>query len=214
MKNDNSNFAVNELYQSGDAVIKSEHIEDVYKAAPIPQRLKKNAKVIIITGDNVEDLEFFYPYYRFNEEGYEVDVVTEDGGEFEGKCDLGLKNSKSIKEVNPQDYELIYLPGGKAPKSLRKNEDVINFVKQFAATGKPIASICHGAQILISARLVGGKKIAAWPEMKEELEEAGAQFSDEALNKDGQFITARMPGDLHRHLCGVIESLETQSANN
>ncbi len=214
MKNNNSNYSVDNFNQSGDAVIKSENIEDNYKAAPIPQRLRKNAKIIIITGDDVEDLEFFYPYYRFNEEGYEVDVVTEEGGEFEGKCDLGLKDSKSIEDVNPQDYELLYLPGGKAPKSLRKNEDVINFVKQFAASGKFIASICHGAQILISAQLIAGKKIAAWPEMKDEIEEAGAMFADEALSKDGQFITARMPGDLHRHLCGVLDCLEKSSSNN
>lgn len=87
--------------------------KDYYKAEPIPESLQKHKKIVIITGDKVEDLEFFYPYYRFNEEGYDVDVVTAKGGKFAGKCGIGLQNSKSINDVNPDEYELIYLPGGK-----------------------------------------------------------------------------------------------------
>lgn len=183
----------------------SEH--DNYKAAPIPERLKKNKKIAIITDDKAEDLEFFYPYYRFNEAGYEVDVITCKGGSFEGKCGLGLKESKAIVEVNSGDYELLYLPGGKAPQKLREDEAVLKFIREFAASGKIIAAICHGAQILISAGLVKGKEIAAWPEIKSEVEEAGAIFANEALQEDGQFITSRKPGDLHRHLYGVLQRL-------
>ncbi len=181
--------------------------QDSHKAAPIPERLKKHKKIAIITGDKVEDLEFFYPYYRFSEEGYDVDVITEDGGPFEAKHGLGLKESKSIDEVNASDYDAIYLAGGKAPEKLRKNEKVLKFVREIVNAGKIVASICHGAQILISAGVVKGKRIAAWPEMKEELEKAGSEFADEALQKDGHFITARKPGDLHRHLYGVLEAI-------
>ncbi|MCE3255779.1 MAG: ThiJ/PfpI domain protein [Rickettsiaceae bacterium] len=183
---------------------------DNYLIAPIPERLRKNKRIAIITGDKVEDLEFFYPYYRFSEAGYEVDVITIDGGAFEGKKGLGLKNSKSIDEAVPDNYELLYLPGGKAPDDLRKNEKVLKFVRYMANSGKVIASICHGAQILIAADLVKGKEIAAWPEMRDEVEGAGAVFADEALKKDGQFITARKPGDLHRHLYGILERLNEQ----
>lgn len=156
----------------------------------------------------MKDLEFFYPYYRFNEEGYEVDIITEDGGSFEAKHGLGLKESKSIDNVQANNYDLLYLPGGKAPEKLRENEKILKFVREIVNSGKIVASICHGAQILISAGVVKGKKIAAWPEMKEELEKAGVEFADEALQKDGNFITARKPGDLHRHLAGVLESLK------
>jgi protease I len=175
--------------------------------------LLKNKKVVIITADKTEDVEFFYPYYRLTEEGYTVDVVTPKGGKFEGKHGLGLKQTKAIKDVHPQDYELLYIPGGKAPEELRKNEDVVNFVKEFARSNKPIAAICHGPQVLITAGLVKGKQMASWPEVGKEITEAGGTFVDEALVIDGQFITGRKPGDLHRHLAGVIDYLDGKIEN-
>jgi protease I len=190
-----------------DALNPAKNGRDTHKAAPIPERLRKNQKIAIITDDKVEDTEFFYPYYRLTEAGYDVDVITAEGGKFEGKHGLGLQDSKSINEVNPADYVLLYLPGGKAPASLRDNDQVLAFVREFADSAKPIAAICHGPQILASAGLLKGKQVAAWPELREEMEKAGAIFVDEALVEDGQFITGRMPGDLHRHLCGVLDYL-------
>lgn len=184
--------------------------KDTLKAAPTPDRLKRQERVLILTADDTQDLEFFYPYYRLNEEGYTVDVATPDGGSFKGKMGMGLKETKSIDQVQPANYALLYIPGGKAPATLRKNEKVLQFVRQFAAGGQPIAAICHGAQLLISAGLVHGKKISAYPEVAKEIEGAGGQFSDEALAIDGQFITARVPGDLPRHLCGVLDVLQNR----
>src|ERR1700753_563379 len=89
--------------------------KDTHAVAPIPERLKKNQRVVILTADDTEDTEFFYPYYRLTEEGYSVDVVTPKGGKFEAKHGLGLQNTKAISEVRPQDYSLLYIPGGKAP---------------------------------------------------------------------------------------------------
>lgn len=188
--------------------------KDTHATAPMPERLRNHQKVVIITADNVEDTEFFYPYYRFTEEGYTVDVVTPKGGEFKGKHGISLRNSRSIKDVRPQDYALLYLPGGKAPAELRKNDEVLQFVKTFARSGKPIAAICHGAQVLVSAELVQGRQIACWPEMAKEVALAGGTFVDEALVEDGQFITARMPGDLHRHLYGALHYLKTHDAKS
>jgi protease I len=187
---------------------------DNYAVVPIPERLMKKEKVIIITADNTEDIEFFYPYYRLTEEGYVVDVVTPKGGKFAGKHGLGLKNSRAIGDVRPEDYALLYIPGGKAPAELRKNEQVLNFVRTFAASKKPIAAVCHGPQVLISADLVRGKQMAVWPEVAKELEEAGGTFVDEALVEDGQFITSRKPGDLHRHLYGVLQVLSGKVSGN
>ena len=186
-----------------------DNLQDNHKAVPVPERLKKHKKVAIITGDDVEDIELFYPYYRFHEEGYDVDVITIKGGEVKGKHGLGLKESKSILDVHSKDYDLLYLPGGKAPEKLRDNERVLNFVREFTNSGKLIAAVCHGPQILVSAGVIKGKKIAAWPAVKEEIEKAGGIYANEALKEDGQFITARKPGDLHRHLYGVFDCLNS-----
>ncbi|MFZ4540319.1 MAG: type 1 glutamine amidotransferase domain-containing protein [Rickettsiales bacterium] len=190
----------------------SKNEKDTFEAAPTPERLKKQERILILTADDTQDLEFFYPYYRLNEEGYRVDVATPKGGSFKGKMGMGLKETLSMDQVQAADYSLLYIPGGKAPATLRKDDKVIQFVKQFASSGKPIAAICHGPQVLVTADVIRGKKISAYSEVAKELQEAGATYSDEALAIDGQFITARVPGDLPRHLCGVIDVLQGRSS--
>ena len=180
----------------------------IHEVSPIPSRLKNGRRVAILTGDKVEDIEFFYPYYRLAEAGYDVDVLTPDGEDFTGKHGIGISVSKRVADASPSMYELLYLPGGQAPATLRKNEDVLNFVRAFAATGKPIAAVCHGPQILVSAGLVKGHTMSAWPEVGKEIEDAGGTYTDEALQEEGQFITARWPGDLPRHLYGTLQALE------
>jgi protease I len=185
----------------------SDKEKDTMVAAAIPESIKKHARAIIITADDTQDLEFFYPYYRLTEEGYQVDVVTPRGGAFNAKNGMGLTHTKPIGGVKPDDYALLYIPGGKAPQELRKNKDVLAFVSVFAESGKPIAAICHGPQVLVSAELAFGRRMAAWPEIASEIVEAGGEFVDEELVIDGPFITARMPGDLPRHMAGVLEYL-------
>ena len=192
----------------------SDKTKDIHQAAPTPAREQKSQRIAIITGNKVEDVEFFYPYYRFNEAGYQVDVITENGNSFEGKHSLGLKETRSIDSVRPEDYSLLYLPGGQAPAALRKNDTVLDFVRQFAASGKPIAAICHGPQILVSAGLVRGKTLSSFPEVASEIQDAGGNWTDEALQIDGQYITARYPGDLPRHLHGTLNALQNASSSS
>lgn len=183
--------------------------EDTYQ--PMSKASASSKAVMILTADKVEDLEFFYPFYRFVEEGFKVDVITPDGGKFEGKHGLGLKESKKISEVIPSDYDLLYIPGGKAPEKLKKEEEVIAFVKAFAESGKPISAVCHGPQVLAEAGVIRGKKIAAWPQVREEVEEAGAFFQDAETIIDGQFITARWPADLPSHVAKTLQLLKAQA---
>lgn len=186
--------------------------KDIMKAAPTPDRLKKAERILILTADNTEDMEFFYPYYRLVEEGYDVDVATMDGKPFKGKKGYEFKQTTKLDACRAEDYALLYIPGGKAPAALRDDANVIRFVQQFARTGRPIAAICHGPQVLVTADLVRGKKMAGYPGIKDEIEKAGGHFSDEALAIDGPFITSRLPGDLPRHLSGVMETLRGRAS--
>lgn len=180
------------------------------------QKLEENIGTIaIITGDKVEDVEFFYPYYRLAEAGYRVETFTPDGGGFTGKNGMELSESKPIDQIgSPDDYIAIYLPGGEAPESLRENDKIIQFITNFAEAGKPIGAICHGPQLLATAGLINGKKIAAWPDIEDEMISFGAKFVDAPIVTDGQLITGRMPGDLPHQLKAFIERLESDRANS
>ncbi len=179
--------------------------DDTYAAAPLPNA--NGQAVLIITADNTEDLEFFYPYYRLLEAGFQVDVATPKGGEFKAKHGLGLKMTKEIKAMDASRYALLYIPGGKAPAALKKDEAVLALVKKFASGGKPIAAICHGPQVLAAAGVIQGKRISAWPEVEVEVQEAGATYVYEPTVVDGQFITGRWPADLPAHLAQVLKAL-------
>lgn len=168
--------------------------------------------ILIVTGNKVEDLEFFYPYYRFIEAGYRVDVATPEGGAFEAKHGLKLKSSMKLKDVKPKDYALLYLPGGKAPEELKKNHDALALVKFFAKNQMPIAAVCHGPQLLAAADVARGRRIAAWPEVQDELVEAGATYENAEVFCDENFITARWPGDLPAHVKEVLKCLDACGA--
>lgn len=174
--------------------------EDTY--APNAPNVEKQGRILIITEDDYNDTELFYPLYRFVEEGYEVDVTTLSGEAIAGYNTAPLKSTLKLSELNPkaEDYVGLYLPGGHAPQKLRKDEQVLAVVKDFAESGKPIGAICHGPQILMTAGLLEGKNVAVWPGIEEEVVEYGGTFVNEPVVLDGRLVTARMPGDLPAHL--------------
>ena len=184
---------------------------DIYACSEMSAN--NNQSILIITADNTHDLEFFYPYYRFCEAGFRVDVATPKGGEFKGKMGMGLKQTKALNMVNAKDYALLYIPGGKAPAELKENKDALAITKAFVENGKPVSAICHGPQVLAAAKVIQGKRIAAWPEVESEIKEAGGSFVNEATVADGQFITARWPGDLPSHLAHTLQALSSDNAS-
>lgn len=184
----------------------SEAPEDIHKVSS--QSKTPKGRVAILTADGTEDQEFFYPYYRLTEAGFAVDVITPDGKEFKGKNGAGLKSTMKLANVNPADYDLLYIPGGKAPDKLKKEDEAIDFVVDYVESGKPVASICHGPQLLAKAGVIDGVRIAAWPDCEKEIAEAGASYENEECVQDGQFITARWPGDLPAHLAKVMDVLK------
>lgn len=182
----------------------------------LPQTQSKTGEkaILIVTADKTEDQEFFYPYYRFIEEGYRVDVATPDGGEFKGKNGAGLSQSKRIDQVDAQDYDLLYIPGGKAPAKLKKEEEAVDLVQSFYQTGRPIAAICHGAQLLAAADVIEGRDISAWPEVEDEINDANGNYIGSECIIDGQFITARWPGDLPAFTRQVLQVLKSAKQGN
>lgn len=187
-------------------------LKDVDTFKPTLEAKKSNKSVLIVTADDVQDLEFFYPYYRLVEEGYNVDIASPDGGDVKGKAGWKIQNTRNINSIDPKNYDLLYIPGGQAPEKMRKSKELIGRVQQFAQSGKPIAAFCHGPQVLVTADLVKGRKLTAYPEVEKEIVEAGGQYVSEPVVEDEQFITSRWPGDLPGHMQAVLKRLKGASA--
>ncbi|MFW6153650.1 MAG: type 1 glutamine amidotransferase domain-containing protein [Planctomycetota bacterium] len=153
-------------------------------------------KALILTADGVEDSEFFYPYYRLREEGIDVDVATPDGGAATGKHGYPVPANLTISDARSDDYDMLILPGGKGPEKVRLIDNAVAIAREMTAAGKPIASICHGIQTLISAGVLQGRRATCWAGVRDDLIAAGAAYSDEEVVVDGSLITSRSPHDL------------------
>ncbi len=126
---------------------------------------RKN-KVIILTADKFEDFELFFPYFRLIEEGFDVDVAAPKKGHLEGEHGYALEVEKTFDEVDPDDYDLLMIPGGApdgAPAEVRKVKKAQSIANSFLKADKPVASICHGPWTLVSAGAVkGGRLTSFW----------------------------------------------------
>ena len=170
-------------------------------------------KAIIISGNLAQDHEFIYPYYRLLEEGLEIDVCLLEGKPVQGILGTTIPPNKDqlikkIDEVSVNDYEILVLPGGvKAMEKVRQNKKIINFISKFNEQEKIIACICSGAQLLISAKAVKGRKIAGYYSMEDDLINAGAIYTDLPAVVDRNIITTAHYKDMGPWMKAVIEKL-------
>lgn len=153
-------------------------------------------KILMITGRDYDDSEVLYPYYRLLEDGYVVDVASAEKGEVLGKYHFVIQANLQFEEVNPKEYAGLIIPGGKAPEKLRLIESAKKIVREFESQQKPIAAICHGQQILISADVLAGKEATCYPGICDDLKNAGAIYLDAPVVVCGNLVTSRRPNDL------------------
>jgi protease I len=119
-----------------------------------------------------------------------------------------VKVDKTLENANPNEYDALMLPGGVMnPDHLRMDAAAVNFVRQFVATGKTVAAICHGPWTLIEAGAVNGKTVTSWPSIKTDLKNAGANWVDQEVVTDGQFITSRKPDDIPAFSRAIIDAV-------
>ena len=154
-------------------------------------------KALILTGNLVQDHEFIYPYYRVQEDGYKVDVAVRDKKQVNGIIGAKIIPTKDIPELKVEDYDLVILPGGaKAMEYMRQDTEILKFISDFNSSGKTIASICHAAQLLISSKIVKGRKISGYYSIKDDINNAGAFYTDEPAVVDGNIVTTAHYKDL------------------
>ena len=165
-------------------------------------------KVLIITGPYCEDIEVQYPYYRLKEEGYEVVIATPDGSNVEGKHGYIIRADISFDDVNSGDYDALVVTGGRAPERVRLYDSAKAIVKHFFNENKPVATICHGPQVLISAGVLKGRKGTSYIGVRDDLIAAGVEYVDEPVVVDGNWVSSRHPGDLAVWMKEFIKVLE------
>ncbi|TCK73485.1 type 1 glutamine amidotransferase domain-containing protein [Acidipila rosea] len=172
-------------------------------------------KVAIVATDGFEQAELFEPKKALDGAGVQTHVISQKSGEIKGwdMTDWGkkIKVDKTFDEAKPADYDLMVLPGGAMnPDHLRMDPKAVNFIKEFCKSGKPVAAICHASWTLIEADAVRGRKMTSWPSLKTDLKNAGANWVDEQVVVDRNFITSRKPDDLPAFNKTILEHLGGQ----
>lgn len=167
------------------------------------------AKVACLVGPEFEDSEVAVPVKRLRDAGHEVEFLGIHGGqEVVGKNgEERIVTDASVEERRPDHYDALLIPGGHSPDHLRVDVDTVQFVREFGASGRPIAAVCHGPQLLIEAGLVDGVRMTSWPSVRTDLRNAGAVVVDAEVVEDQQFITSRAPGDLEAFSRTLIAEL-------
>jgi protease I len=164
-------------------------------------------RVLIVSADDFEDTELLVPWYRFREEGIDVDVASPGSESIRGKHGYSVSVDKSLREVDARDYDLLVLPGGRAPAALRDDDRLQRIVRAFDAANKPIAAICHGPQILVSAGVMTGRRATCYETLAAELKNAGARYVDDEVVVDRNLVTSRQPSDLPAFCREILRQL-------
>jgi protease I len=169
-------------------------------------------RVLMISADGFEDTELLVPLYRLREARVPVDLASPKQGTITGKHGHEVATDRSVDEVDAEAYDMLVLPGGKAPTTLRKDARVRQIARRFFEREKPVAAICHGPQVLASAGLLKGRIATAYKSVQPELMEAGAEATDAELVVDGNLITSREPSDLPAFAREIMHRLGAQPA--
>jgi protease I len=172
----------------------------------------KGKKIAILAANGFEESELTGPRKHLEDAGATTEILSLKTGEIKGwnHTDWGksVKVDHAVKDASPASYDALVLPGGQMnPDNLRIDKDAVAFIRDFASSGKPIAAICHGPWTLIEAGVVKGRTMTSWPSVKTDLKNAGAEWVDKEVVRDGNIITSRKPEDIPAFSNKLIEAL-------
>ena len=186
------------------------------------------SKVLITIGDAAEAMDTLYPVYRVQEDGYEAVVAGPEARiyplvmhEIPPGWDITreqpsyhLEATAAFRDVDCNDYDGIFLTGGRAPEYIRYDQDLIRIVRHFFECDKPVAVVCHGAEIVATANVIAGKRMATIPKCKFDIEVCGATFVDEGCVRSGNMVSGRGWFDQHLYMPEFMRMLKAYSAQH
>lgn len=166
-------------------------------------------KIGVFVEENYEDLEFWYPKIRLEEAGFKVVAIGPTAGHpYKGKHGYPCVADVAFSEAAGIAFDALVIPGGFAPDRLRRSPYVLHMVKEIFSRGKPVAFICHGGWVPISAKILKGKKVTGAAAIKDDLENAGGIWQDTPVVVDGNLISSRSPLDLPFFTKAILAQLE------
>lgn len=167
----------------------------------------------LVAGEGIERVELTEPRQSLDDAGITTHVLSLEPGQVQTFDHLDKAEQvavdKTVSEVSVEDYDALVLPGGVAnPDTLRTDETAVAFVRDFVASGKPVAAICHAPWTLVEADVLRGRRLTSWPSLQTDLRNAGAEWVDEQVVVDGNLITSRNPGDIPAFSAAVLEAVQ------
>lgn len=171
-------------------------------------------RIAVLAADGFEQVELTRPVKALEKHGAEVEIVSLRRGSIQGmnllfpgeKVDV----DRTVFAADPDDYHGLHIPGGYInPDFLRQSDHALDFVRAFEEVGKPIATLCHGPWVLISAGLVRGRRLASWPGIKDDVRNAGGEWVDEKVVHDDNWVTSRGPHDLRAFDKAIVAHFAT-----
>jgi len=164
-------------------------------------------RACVLAEQQYQEMEVWYPLYRLREAGCQVTVVGPEADKtYPSKLGYPVKSDKAASAVSAADFDILVIPGGFAPDYLRRHETVLRLVRDMAGQGKVIAAICHGPWVLCSTPALKGKRATCFYAIKDDVINAGANYVDAEVVRDGNLITSRKPDDLPAFMQAIIQA--------
>lgn len=179
----------------------------------------KGIRVGVLAADGFEQVELTLPVKALRKRGAQVDIISLHKGRIRGMNLMWpgkkVRVDETVDHVRPKDFDALLIPGGFVnPDKLRQSEEVLDFVREMDRNGRPIATLCHGPWVIVSAGLASGRKLASWPGIKDDLRNAGAEWMDEPGVRDGLWFSSRSPLDMRHFIKGMVQLFDEHAPRN
>ena len=179
----------------------------------------KGIRVGVLAADGFEQVELTIPVRALRKRGAQVDIISLHKGRIRGMNLMypgkKVRVDETVERVRPQDFDALLIPGGFVnPDILRQSEEALDFVREMDRYGRPIATLCHGPWVLVSAGLASGRKLASWPGIKDDLRNAGAEWMDEPGVRDDKWFSSRGPHDMRHFIKGMVQLFDEHAPRN
>lgn len=170
--------------------------------------------VAVLVENNYQELEVWYPIFRFRESGAKVTIIGTGADRYLSKLGYPVEPDIAAGAADPRAYDAVIIPGGYAPDLLRLSKPVVDLVRAAHGNDKVVAAICHGSWLLASARILEGRNVTGAPSIRDDLENAGGVYLDQEVVCDGNIITSRKPSDLPAFTREIVRAVEHKEKTN